>query len=231
MGYRVEPQAYTAFSDRQRTRQILSDSRMAVHFIGGQKSMDAINAIQDSLQVCRGATLVYELPAADLTDPERVLLGWIDEDHAAQADLRKYERINHKNLEEFLSDLRTRLQGAEVLRGTRVGIACEDTDRAIVEQIAQEIRDKTGFSVRNHGLSVLDYNSSRGVLYYWGDAAGKRLQQAGAAKLGLIEAWYLAPPPEPRKETDLPAMVLRQTGTSFQIKDIQPFLEKLSPRG
>jgi len=40
-----------------------------------------------------------------------------------------------------------------------------------------EIASRTGFSITCHGLAVLSYKKSRGVLFYWGVAEGGSLRR------------------------------------------------------
>jgi hypothetical protein len=102
-----------------------------------------------------------------------------------------------------------------------------------VEAIVPEIQTQTGFSVICHGLSLLDFKKSRGVLFYWGAADGRRLRQARLVTKGLREAFFLAPPPQPTKrEEELDhARILRQRGDHFSVDDIRPFLQELGWTG
>jgi hypothetical protein len=165
MGFRVRPEAPMAFGNEPVIRTHLGEARLAVHFVGGQARQRPIKAIQLSRQVCRGATVVYEVPGYDLSPEERTSLDWIEDDLklVTADDSRVYDRVGGKNLEQFLQILRDRTETVRTGVPTRVGIACEETDRTAVETILPEIRDRTGFSVICLGLSLLDFKNCRGV--------------------------------------------------------------------
>ena len=231
MGFRVMPESLMAYSDPHFIRIRLGEARLAVHFVGEQTQQRAIEAIQWSRQVCQGATVVYEIPGYDLTPAERVSLDWIEEDlrKATAGDPRVYDRVAGKNLDQFLQVLRDRLGGVPPVRPTRIGIACEETDRPAVEAIIPQIHARTGFSITCHGLSLLDFKKSRGVLFYWGAAEGKRLRQASLVAKGLLEAFFLAPPPKQASHEEQlgEGLILRQQGDHFSVDDIRPFLQNL----
>jgi hypothetical protein len=235
MGFRVMPESYMAFRDEVRIRKHLGEARLAIHFVGGQAQQRAIDAIQWSRHNCRGATVVYEIPGCDLMDGERISLDWIADDvrQAPASDQRLYDRVSGKNLDQFLQVLHDRLEAVRPVPATRLGIACEETDRAAVEAIVPEIRLRTGFTVTCHGLSLLDFKKSRGLLFYWGAAEGKRLRQARLVTKGLPEAFFLAPPPKPDGyEQELGVgLVFRQQGDRFRVSDIGPFLHQLGWAG
>jgi len=235
MGFRVMPEAPMAYTNPQLIRTHLGEARLAVHFVGGQPKQREIEAIKWSRQICQGATVVYEIPGFDLTPEERVSLEWIEEDlgKAPASDPRVYDRVGGKNLDQFLQILGDRLQGVRPVRPTRVGIACEEIDRLAVEAIIPEIQARTRFSITCHGLSLLDFKKSRGVLFYWGAAEGKRLRQARPVANGLLQAFFLAPPPKPagHQEQLGEVLVLRQQGDHFSVEDIRPFLQGLGWTG
>jgi len=80
MGFRVEPQAPSAYSDTTTVRTLLGDAKLAVHFVGNQQSQRPLDAIRDSRQYCQHATIVYEVPGVDLSDEECVSLEWLEAD-------------------------------------------------------------------------------------------------------------------------------------------------------
>ena len=114
----------------------------------------------------------------------------------------------------------------------QIGIACEDSDRTTVDRIVPEIQSRTGFSVICHGLSLLDFKKSRGILLYWGQSEGKRLRQARQI-LKSYFAFFLAPPPKPEEhKTELAGLtILYQQSDQFRIDDIRPFLARLGWKG
>jgi hypothetical protein len=239
MGFRVEPQAPSAFSDPTTVRTLLGDAKLAVHFVGNQQSQRPLDAIRDSRQYCQHATIVYEVPGVDLSDEERVSLEWLEADlnpaaSSASTDRRTYDRISGalKNLDQFLQVIRDRLEGAQTASNTQIGIACEDPDRATVDRIIPEIQSRTGFSVICHGLSVLDFKKSRGIVLYWGQSEGKRLRQARRI-LKSYFAFFLAPPPKPDEhKTELAGLsILYQHSDQFSIDDLRPFLASLGWKG
>ncbi len=231
MGFRVMPESPMAYTSSELIRMHLSEARMAVHFAGGQTQQRAVEAIKWSRQICQGATVVYEIPGLDLTLEERVSLEWIEEDlgKAPAGDPRVYDRAAGKNLDQLLQILDDRLEGVRPVRSTQLGIACEETDRPAVEAIIPEIQARTRFTITCHGLSLLDFKKSRGVLFYWGAADGRRLQQARLVANGLRKAFFLAPPPKPagHEEQLREVLVLRQQGDRFSVEDIRPFLQGL----
>ena len=241
MGFRVEPQAPSAYSDTETVRTLLGDAKLAVHFVGNQQSQRPLDAIGDSRQYCQHATIVYEVPGVGLSDEERVSLEWLEADISSAAssadattDRRTYDRISGalKNLDQFLQVIRDRLEGAQPASATQIGIACEDPDRATVDRIIPEIQSQTGFSVVCHGLSLLDFKKSRGIVLYWGQSEGKRLCQARKI-LKSYFAFFLAPPPKPDEhKTELAGMtILYQQSDQFSVDDIRPFLARLGWKG
>ncbi len=238
MGFRVEPQAPSAYSDTATVRTLLGDAKLAIHFVGNQQSQRPLDAIGDSRQYCQHATIVYEVPGVDLSEEERVSLEWLeaDLDPAASVitDRRTYDRISGalKNLDQFLQVIRDRLEGTQSASTTQIGIACEDSDRASVNNLIPEIQNRTGFSVICHGLSLLDFKKSRGILLYWGHSEGKRLRQARQI-LKSYFAFFLAPPPKPDEhKTELAGLtILYQHSDQFCVDDIRPFLERLGWKG
>jgi len=235
VGFSVEPQAPSAFADIDKIRTLLGQAKLAIHFVGQQEATRPLNAIRDSRQYCQHSTLVYEVPGVDLTPAEKIQLEWLEEDltKAPAGDKRTYDRIpgSLKNLDQFLQVIRDRLEGARPLASTQIGIACEDSDLPAVGRIIPKIQE-TGFTVICHGLSLLDFKKSRGILLYWGIAEGKRLRQARQI-LKEYFAFFLAPPPKgDEHRTELAdATILYQREEQFQIDDIRPFLETLGWRG
>jgi hypothetical protein len=242
MGFRVEPQAPSAYSDTATVRTLLGDAKLAVHFVGNQQSQRPLDAIRDSREYCQRATVVYEVPGVDLSDEERVSLEWLEADlnpaafssSTDAADRRTYDRISgaFKNLDQFLQVIRDRLEGARPASTTQIGIACEESDRASVTSIIPEIQSRTGFSVICHGLSLLDFKKSLGIVFYWGQSEGKRLRQARRI-LKPYDAFFLAPPPKPDEhKTELAGLtILYQQSDQFHVDDIRPFLARLGWKG
>jgi hypothetical protein len=239
MGFRVMPDVPMAYADLALVRQLLGEARMAVHFVDGHSGQRAIEAIRSSRLGCQGATVVYEVPGNDLSEEEGISLGWIEEDLLATpaTDLRAYDRVRGKNFDQFLQVIEDRLEGLRPVPPTRLGIACEETDRPSVEEIIPKIKARTGFSVICHGLSLFDFKKSRGLLFYWGAAEGRRLRQARSITKGLPKAFFLAPPPKPTvTEAQLAeelgeAIIYRQQETHFSVDDIRPFLQELGWSG
>jgi hypothetical protein len=235
MGFRVMPDLPVAYRDLQLVRAHLSDARLAVHFVDGNAPQRAIDAIRWSRENCQRATIVYEVPGYEINSAERIQLKWIDEDlrQAIASDQRAYDHVSGKNFDQFLEVVHYRLEGALPVRPTPLGIACEEEDRVAAEAIIAEISARTGFSVKCHGLSLLDFKKSRGVLFYWGVSEGRRLRQARVVTKGLREAFFLAPPPKPDEyERELgeeigEGLIFRQHGSRFQVEDIRPFLREL----
>ena len=235
LGFRVMPEVSSAYRDEIAVRKHLSGALMAIHFLGGQTQERTIRAIQYARKTCPGATVIYEIPGYELSDAERLSVDWIEADirSATDQDSRAYDRVKGKNVDEFLQIVQNRLEGVRPLAPTAVGIACEETDRQTVEGIMPEIQTRTGFSIRCHGLSLLDFKKSRGILFYWGTAEGNRLRQARLAARGLREAFFLAPPPKPDGiEHELSDVsILRQHGEQFEVEDIRSFLSELGWTG
>jgi hypothetical protein len=225
------PESLMAYGDPQFIRMRLAEARLAVHFVGQQAQQRAVESIQWSRDGCQGATVVYEIPGCDLTPAERVSLGWVDEDlrNTPAADTRVYDRLAGKNVDQLLQVLQDRLESVRPVRPTRLGIACEETDRPAVEAIIPEIQARTGFSIACLGLSLLDFKKSRGVLFYWGAAEGRRLRQARMVVNGLLEAFFLAPPAKLASDEEQlgEGLILRQQGDRFRVDDIRPFLQGL----
>jgi TIR domain-containing protein len=72
MGFRVMPEAMTAYEDDQFVQQLLGKAKAAVHFVGSQYRQRAIDAIRWSREDCQSATVVYEIPGVDLSAEELV---------------------------------------------------------------------------------------------------------------------------------------------------------------
>ncbi|HEV3037284.1 MAG TPA: toll/interleukin-1 receptor domain-containing protein [Candidatus Angelobacter sp.] len=235
MGFRVMPDLPTAYRDSQLVRTHLSEARLAIHFVDGRAPQRAIDSIRWSREHCQRATVIYEVLGCDIKPAERLQLRWIEEDlrQATTLDQRAYDHVSGKNFDQFLQVVRDRLERVLPVRPTPLGIACEERDRPAVEDILTEIRVQTGFTVTCHGLSLLDFKKSRGVLFYWGAADGRRLRQARVATKGIRQAFFLAPPPkEAEHERELGEevgenLIFRQHSARFKVDDIAPFLREL----
>jgi hypothetical protein len=172
----------------------------------------------------------------DLSDEERISLEWLEDDlrNAQVADSRRYDRISgkSKNLDQFLEVIKDHLEGVRPSPPTQVGIACEPVDGPAAESIISEIQRQTGFSVVCHGMELLDFKKSRGILLYWGAAEGVRLRQT-RRWIKSSFTFFFAPPPKPEHYQDELAgcEILRQTKERFEVDDIRPFLERLGWKG
>jgi hypothetical protein len=236
MGFRARPESPMAYRHEESIRTLLGEAKAAIHFVGGQPNQRAIDAIRWSREFCQGATIVYEIPGFDLSPEEKLQLEWLENDlsQAAPGDSRVYDRISgrSKNLDQFLAVIRDRLEGERPVPPTQIGIAFEEFDRLAAESIVPEIQGRTAFSVICHGMSLLDFKKSRGILFYWGAAPGSRLRQARPV-VRASDAFLFAPPPKPEEaKADLRGCeILYQTSEQFQIHDIRPFLERLGWKG
>jgi len=234
MGFRVMPEVPQAFGDEILIRDLLNRARLAVHFVGGETAQRTIEAIRHSSQQAQLATVVYELPGHDLGNKGRTLLGWIEDDlkTTTSGEICTYDRISGKNLDQLVQVVRDRLEGARPASTSQIGIAFEPPDLATVETILAEIQ-RAGFTVTCHGLELLNFKKSRGVLFYWGKAEGKRLRQARLVAEGLCGAFFLAPPPKPAlKPEELgQATILHQHSERFTVEDIRPSLQELGWKG
>lgn len=236
MGFRVEPQVGGAFGSTETVRTLLGEAKLAVHFVGQQEKSRAIEAIRWSREYCQYATVVYEIPGVDISDEERYSLEWIEDDlkSAPPTDSRAYDRIpgRSKNLDQFLQVIKDRLEGVLPAPPAQIGIACEDADRLVVESIISNLRLKTDLTVVCHGMALLDFKKSRGILLYWGAAPGVRLRQARRL-IRHYFAFFLAPPPKPdESQTELKdCEILHQRKEGFEVDDIRPFLARLGWKG
>lgn len=219
-GFVVLPETPLAFGDERIIKTQLSESKLAVHFVG-QAQGRALEAIEWSCEKCAGRTVVYEVPGQDVTEAENVQLEWID--------CNRHHRIASRNFDQFLQIVMDFLHEVHPVH-SKIGVACEDADRTVADSIASQIELETGYRVRCHGRSLQDYGKSSAILFYWGAAEGKKLRQARIVTRGKLEAFYLAEPPPkpPEHELDLPnCLVLRQQGPKFHLDDIRPFMEQL----
>ena len=232
-GFRVTPEAPSAYADEEVIRKFLGEARLAVHFMGGQVRQRSLDAIAWSLKDCPGATIVYQAPGRKLTEPERLWLAHIAKGEPAVSRDSHVSPALTGSKEQLLEALREPLEGIQSVPATKLGIACEEVDAAAVKAIIPEISERTRFSVTCHVMSPLTLKRSRGLLFYWGKADGAWLRAARPLAEGKPTAFFLAPPRKTAGHLKQlgNTLILRQKKTAFCVDDLDPFLRLLGWTG
>ena len=211
--FRTTPESLPALEDPDLMRANLQEAGLAIHFLGGS-CQAALEAIEISVAVCQGPTIVYQPFGTSLTAPEKLWLR--DFELQLPSTLFAYQRLTGKNDQELLEVIDeqiTRISGTSQPEdvSSDLAVVCEESDLDSVRQLKEEIRAKRMTDVcspdfligRLRAMERLrrwqEYMSrSKALLFYQGISERERLQlmweTAQQTRSDVRCQWFVAPP-------------------------------------
>jgi len=245
-GFRCIPEN-AIFAQKDAVSASLAEAKLAVHFLGypATEAANSVDAIDWSLELCKGKTVGYLPPDRQLAPDERGLV-----DHIRNHP--KWTQLQSTPTE--LAQILTReLEGCRLPDPARpIALACDEPDLVTVFAIASEIhqRDGDAFAVGTPDFladaAALPFSGwrklltkSQGVIVYWGRGQKDYLVKnivpfLPAAKLG--RAWYVSlsgadtelkrawPPPDPETE------IIVDEEQPFRYELLEAFLKRVRER-
>jgi TIR domain len=212
--FRTVPEALAPLDDADQVRASLQDAGLAVHFLGGSDSA-ALDAIETSVAVCSGPTILYQPFGSELGTVEQLWLG--DFERELQAESGRYQRLTGKNDQELVAVIDENIAqipsagGAEETSKLELALVCEELDLEGIRQFHRELdvrrptaaafpdflagRPKSMERLRKW----LDYFSRDDAqLFYHGAAGRDRLellwQMAQQTRPNVPRCWFVTPP-------------------------------------
>jgi hypothetical protein len=209
--FRTLPESLHVRKDALAIRAGLQRARAAVHFIGGA-DLIALDAIETSVKLCTGATVVFQPRLAELTDTERF---WLHNfERSLESVQGRYHRIDGGIVDELIDlvkDLVTREELSPPVEH-QLALVCEKADLASVRRLKEDIQKHCAIGVAYPDF--LDPQSERGALsmamsirqwseylragkaqlFYDGAAGRESLEYWFRQSTGARREWYLAEP-------------------------------------
>jgi hypothetical protein len=236
--FRIVPESLPAFDDTDRVRASLEEAGLAIHFLG-RADAAALEAIETSVAVCTGPTIVYQPFAAELIPTERL---WLTEfERELQTRQGGYQRLAGKNDQELLAVIdeqvtRIRADSPKALARPDLALVCEEADLDRARQLKEDIRAMGQIEVhspdflggRMKAMERLrkwqDYLSrSEALLFYYGLTEPERLeliwQTVQHPGRDVRRDWYLAPP-------DLDGKRQKQPDALWNVDQVIRFLHR-----
>jgi hypothetical protein len=221
--FRTVPAHLHALDNPEAVRAALEEAGLAVHFLGGADSL-ALEAIEISVDLCSGPTILYQPFGIDLSTDERL---WLEDfERSLKPQPGRYQRLAGKNDQELLAlvdEHATRFRAASAPARPKVDLAlvCDEADLPVVRQMKEDLAaanpfalaapDFLGASLKSMERLRLwqDYLTRGEVhLFYHGQAERSRLdliwQKAQLARPDARRTWFLAPPDLEDKLRDHP---------------------------
>jgi len=221
--FRTVPESLPALEDPDGVRSSLQEAGLAIHFLGGATPA-ALDAIETSIVVCTGPTILYQPFGTELILDEQM---WLEDfEHQLQAAPGRYQRLAGKNDQELLALIDEQItQGhSEAEAGNsevELALVCEEADLESVRQFKGDLKIKHPMEVespdfvgcRLRAMERLrkwhDYLSHGDtLLFYYGLAERNRLdliwQTARQQRPNARSSWFLAPPDLERKRQQFP---------------------------
>ena len=167
--FRATPNHLADLHDRALAQRALTESVAAVHFIGGA-SPAALESIEDSIDHCKGPTILFNPFDRSLTGDEKVLL--------SQLPAENYpHRLgpDEVELKRFLEDLLTRRHQPPSTPAS-LGLICEMPDFPWAQSFTATglsvaypsfLQDKLTFTEQRRRWSQI-FKNSHGLLFYHG---------------------------------------------------------------
>ncbi|HEY2012678.1 MAG TPA: toll/interleukin-1 receptor domain-containing protein [Bryobacteraceae bacterium] len=222
--FRTIPESLPALDDPEGVRASLQEAGLAIHFLGGADPA-ALEAMEVSVAVCSGPTILYQPFATSLSPDERL---WLSEfERGLQPKQGGYQRLAGKNDQELLAvvDEQIAWVGAEAptpASREQLAVVCEEADLASVRQFGEDIRNRRPLEIVfpdflsgcTKAMERLrrwqDYLShSEALLFYYGLSERERLeliwQTAQQQGREVRHDWFLAPPNLDSKRQEQPS--------------------------
>ena len=197
--FRATPDAVALLDDPEQRQQALAEAACAVHFIGGATD-DALQAIEESVFVCPGKTVLFTPFGAQLSAQEEEFLAGLD----------PYPHRTGPNvveLQKFLEDLLTTVrQAAQPAKPPSLAVVCEPADFGWAAAFTASGLTVDHPRFLHENLNNMDrikrwkqfVCESHGLLFYQGQSDGERLERIGRMaddqKVDAPRRWYLDEP-------------------------------------
>ncbi len=139
--FRTAPEALLPLDDADQVRANLQEAGLAIHFLGGADPA-ALDAIETSVAVCSGPTILYQPFGADSPPTERLWLG--DFERELRMEPGRYQRLTGKNDQELVAVIDEHIAhvptpgGADLSR-LELALVCEEPDLEDVRQFLQRL--------------------------------------------------------------------------------------------
>jgi hypothetical protein len=233
--FRTVPESLPALDDSDAVLANLEAAGLAVHFLGGADA-HALAAIEISVAVCAGPTILYQPFGAGLTPDELLWLAEFERELPST-----YQRLAGKHDQELLALIdeqitRVREATAPPLAQPQLALVCEEVDLDAVRQLKDAIQSRRALAVdfpdflggrlkAMERLRKWDEYLARGetLLFYLG--AGERLRlhpiwlKAEQNRPVARRDWFLAQP-------DLDGKRLKQPEALWNIDQVIRFLDR-----
>jgi hypothetical protein len=218
---RTTPESLLELEDPAAIRTTLRDASLAIHFLGGA-DYATIEAIETSIAICDGPTILYQPFGVDLTPDEQL---WLDDfERKLQPAGVRYQRLTGKNNQELLALIAELVSGKpdRDIAPVELALICEEVDMAGVQQLKDEIKTRSSVQVKfpdflDGRLKPMQrarlrrefLSRSEAFLFYYGTAERYRLeliwQEAQQRRPDARRDWFLAPPDLDYKRQRYPA--------------------------
>jgi len=216
--FRAFPDPAALLDDRAATQKALADAVCAVHFVGGAGE-EALQAIEDSVQLCQGPTVVFQPFGSTLTVAEELLLNGLAPDRYPHRPGSNETELN-KFLEELVASARRTSAG----RAASLSLVCEPPDFPWAEQFQAEdlsvdyprflLEKLTNTDKIRRWRQVV--RESQGLLFYEGQSQGALLDAirrlADEERSTAVRCWYVGEPDVEGKKQRRPAARVYPTG-------------------
>ena len=147
--FRTVPSSLPIFEDRDAVRIRLQEAGLALHFLGGADPA-ALDAMEASVEVCKGPSIFYQPFGADLRPEERLWLLTFEQQQEAtrQSTSGSYQRLVGKNEQELLALIDEQITRSRAdsnsnhIERYELAIVCEESDLEGARRLKSEIGDR-----------------------------------------------------------------------------------------
>lgn len=239
--FRIVPEYLQSLENPETVMAHLHEAALAIHFLGAADEA-TLKAVETSICVCTGPTILHQRFGTNLTADEQLWLH--DFERELQVPSGRYQRLTGKNDQELMSlidELITQFKPASesALSDAEVGLICEELDIVGVRQLKHDIAARHSASVEypeflESRLTAMDrlrrwteyLRRTQAHLFYYGEAEHDRLdliwRKSQQSRVDAQREWFLAPPDIDRKREQYPDALQN-------IDEVVQFLSK--PRG
>jgi hypothetical protein len=211
--FRTVPEFLPALDDADQVCAHLQDAGLAIHFLGNADAA-TLDAMETSVGVCPGPTILYQPFGAEVTAIERLWLS--DFERGLQAEPGRYQRLTGKNDQELFAVIEEHIaqtpshDGAGTTKPA-VALVCEEVDLDSARLFQQELERRLPASLafpaflesRPRSMERLRkwvdlFNRTDAQLFYFGAADRERLellwQLAQQSSPRGSREWFVASP-------------------------------------
>ena len=211
--FRTVPEFLPELDDADQVCAHLQEAGSAIHFLGNADAA-SLDAMETSVALCSGPTILYQPFGAEVTAIERLWLS--DFERGLQAQPGRYQRLAGKNDQELVAVIEEHI--AQVLSADGAGttkpavaLVCEEVDLDNARLFEQELESRLPAPLalpaflegRPRSMERLRkwvdfFNRSEAQLFYCGAADRERLdllwQLAEQSSPRGRRGWFVAPP-------------------------------------